>query len=551
MRANFLPHVVEKAVLRLLEDLATPRSLTVAKLYENGEWDQLAMLEIDPMHYNEPTSYWRDATATSLLRKLTELPTSFDRKAVAEGNFVKTELECLRANRRFYALSESSYDDSLPEKVVNILLTARNIVAEILGPCPDLVEGRFGPGSTFGDKGQLCTIPDKMSSEPTFTSDAWPFLFPWSGTLWAKACASSGRAPKKVRGNRFLTVKKDCKKDRGIAVEPSINLFYQLAYGKVIRNRLRRVGIDLSAGQDKHRQLACVASSEGHLATLDLSNASDTICRNLVKFLLPRQWYEVLDALRSKNTFFKGSWRVLEKFSSMGNGFTFELETLIFLSLVAALTGRASIGVQTFAFGDDLIIPSESSKDVAALLSFCGFAVNWEKSCVDGPFRESCGGDFFDGEAVRPYFLKESPNEPQQLIAMANGLKRTANGDFVREHFVYRAWRTILEGLPSEIRSCRGPNDLGDIVIHDDRDRWRTRWRSGVRYIRVYRPAKSRKVSWQNFRSDVVLASAVYGLASGLPTTSRDGKGIPWSGRAGIVPRDPVLGYKTGWVAFS
>lgn len=542
--SNFLPHVVEKAVLRLFEDLASPRSLTVSKLFEYGEWDQLASLEIDPAHYSDATSYWRDAMATSLLRKLTELPTSFDRKAVAEENFIKTEHMCSRANRRFYPLASSSYDEDLPRGVLDVLFRAQKIVSEILGPCPDITDGRFGPGATFGDRGQFCTVPDKMSSVPTFTADAWPFLLPWSGTLWASACASSARAPLSVRGNRFTTVPKDCKKDRGIAVEPSINVFYQLSYGKVIRSRLRRIGIDLSEGQDIHRRLAGEASCEGHLATLDLSNASDTICRNLVKFLLPRNWYEVLDSLRSKRTLFKGKWYLLEKFSSMGNGFTFELETLIFLSLVAAVCGREKIGKEVFAFGDDLILPASSSKDVIALLSFCGFAVNLEKSCVDGPFRESCGGDFFLGEAVRPHFLKESPNEPQQLIALANGLQRAANNDFVRSHFVYRAWRTILEGLPSEVRSLRGPSDLGDIVIHDHRDRWRTRWRNGIRYVRVYRPAKYRKISWQNFRSDVVLAAATYGTSSGSPT------GVPW-GRGGIIPRDAVRGYKVGWVAYS
>jgi len=550
VNASFLPHAVEKAVLRLYEDLATPRSQTAYMLYANGEWDQLATLEVDPRHYDDQLAYWRDAMATDLLRKLEPLPTSFDRKAVAEEGFLKCERECLRANRRFYPLMSSSYDEDMLEGVKNVLFEARNIVSEILGPCPDLVDGKFGPGSTYGDRGQFCTIPDKMSSRPTFTSDAWSFLVPWSGTLWASACASSGKVPEKVRGNRFTTVPKDCKKNRGIAIEPSINLFYQLAYGKVIRNRLRRIGINLSEGQEKHRLLACAASSEGHLATLDLSNASDTICRNLVKLLLPPSWYDVLDGLRSKRTFFKGNWFLLEKFSSMGNGFTFELETLIFLSLVAAVCGRSSIGRTVFAFGDDLILPSDRSEDVISLLSYCGFAVNMSKSCVDGPFRESCGGDFFLGSAVRPYFLKESPNEPQQLIAMANGLKRAANGDFVRDSFVYRAWRSILEGLPSEIRDLRGPSDLGDIVIHDHRDRWRTRWRNGIRYVRAYRPAKYRKISWQNFRPDVTLAAAVYGVSSGLPTKSQDGRGVPW-GRGGIIPRDSVTGYKIGWVAYS
>jgi len=215
-----------------------------------------------------------------------------------------------------------------------------------------------------------------MSNEPAFTPDAWPFLVPWSGTLWASACCDIGKVPKSVPGNRFMTAPKDATKFRGIAVEPSINVFYQLAYGKVIRARLRRWGINLNDGQDIHRHLAGESSRRGHLATLDLKNASDTISRNLVKLLLPHNWFSVLDSLRSKKTFFKGAYHLLEKFSSMGNGFTFELETLIFLGLISAITGVDRIGDDVFAFGDDLILPVSYSEDVIAMLAFCGLETN-------------------------------------------------------------------------------------------------------------------------------------------------------------------------------
>jgi hypothetical protein len=354
--------------------------------------------------------------------------------------------------------------------------------------------------------------------------------------MWAKACASSGKEVSFVPGNRFTTVPKDCEKDRGIAIEPSINVFYQLGYGRVIRRRLKDSGIDLTNGQDIHRRLAREASIRGHLVTLDLSNASDTICRNLVKLLLPRKWFTVLNDLRSKKTEFRGRWHVLEKFSSMGNGFTFELETLIFLGLLLGLSRsdhKLLPGKNVFVYGDDIILPSEYSKDVVPMLSFFGLTVNKRKTFVDGPFRESCGGDYFLGEDVRPYFLKELPNEPQQLISMANGIRALAKDSKVRSRVIARAWLCILDALPSNIRSLRGPSDLGDLCVHDDEERWQFRWRHGIRYIKVYRPARYRKVSWSNFRPDVTLASAVYG--------------VPW-GNGGIIPRNSLASYKIGWV---
>lgn len=544
--SHFLPHNAERAILLLLEDLASPRALTVSILWRYGEWDQLATLKLSPEHYLDPEAYWRDATATEVVRKLEDLPTSFERDLVAEDNFLLCERECLRTNRRLYSLTELTHSDSYSSDLHDYFRRARKIVEGILGPCPDSVEGRFGPGATYGDRGQFCTVPDKMSSEPTFTTDAWPFLVPWTGTLWASACASSGKSPTSVSGNRFTTVPKDSTKFRGIAIEPSINVFYQLAYGKVIRQRLRRRGVNLDLGQDLHRHTARVASSAGHLATLDLSNASDTICNNLVKLLLPPKWYDVLNSLRSKKTIFRGHPVLLEKFSSMGNGFTFELETLLFLSLVAAICGEDLIGSEVLAFGDDLIFPSSRAKDVMSMLHFCGLTVNMKKTFFEGNFRESCGGDFFSGVAVRPHFLKKSPNEPQEMIAFANGLRRCANQHIGREFIIRRAWLTILEGIPSSIRCLRGPQDLGDIVIHDYRDRWSTRHQHGIRYVKCYKPASFRKVRWEHFTPDVILASATYGLASGSQT--RDG--TRWSS-AGVTPRSAVLGYKIGWVAFS
>jgi hypothetical protein len=525
---------VEKAVFQFMEDLASPGSLKAALLLQSGDWDQLAECYVDPRQYIDATSYWRDATAQSLLRKLIDLPTTFDRKAIAEDGFLSCEATCLRTNRRLHPFlcPEMDTDKGVHEFIVRV----QKIVAGILGNCPDIIDGRFGPGATYGDRGRFTTIPDKMSSRPTLTSDAWSYHFPWSGTLWAKACAALGREMKFVQGNRFTTVPKDSTKFRGIAIEPSVNVFFQLGYGRVIRNRLKNARIDLANGQEIHRRVAREASIKGHLATLDLSNASDTVSRNLVKLLLPPKWFKVLNDLRSKKTEFRGNWHVLEKFSSMGNGFTFELETLVFLCLILGLSSdsqKLEPGVNVFVFGDDIIVPTEISKDVISMLEFFGMTVNKRKSFVDGPFRESCGGDYFLGVDVRPLFLKESPNEPQQLISLANGLRGLSQDSTIRSTCTRRAWFSILDALPVRLRSLRGPKDLGDLLVHDNEERWQFRWRSGIRYFKVYRPARFRKVSWSNFRPEVILASAVYG--------------VPFGG-GGIIPRSSVAGYKIGWV---
>jgi hypothetical protein len=535
---------VTDMVLALCNDLATPVSLSVSKLIEYGEWDQLALKRVDPNHYLDADSYWRDATAVSVLRKYEALPTTFDRKAKAIEGFFACEAQCYVANERLSPFLYGAHA-SEEEGVMSFILTARKYIRSILGKPPTHVEGRFGPGATYGDKGKLTTVPDKMSSRPTLTSSAMGFLFPWAETKWASACAESGRAPLFVPGNRFTSVPKDATKFRGIAIEPSLNLFYQLGLGRAIRRRLKRSGIDLTDGQDIHRRVACEASKEGHMSTLDLSNASDTVCRNLVKLLLPSEWYALLDDLRSPTTLVDGKRVRLEKFSSMGNGYTFELETLVFLAISCAAMESCSIpvyiGTNVFVYGDDIIVPTECSDVVISALRFFGMTPNEEKSFTTGPFRESCGGDYFNGEDVRPYFLKDEPHEPQHYIAMANGLRRLGNPDvFGSSRFILirRAWFRILDAIPSSIRRLRGPQALGDLCIHDDEERWSqtVRWRSCIRYVRVYRPARFMRVGWEHFRPSVVLATALYGTGDGI---------------LGITPRDAVLGYKQGWVPFS
>nr|QDH88717.1 MAG: RNA-dependent RNA polymerase [Leviviridae sp.] len=533
---------LKRITLALCEGVNSPRALTVAILLRYEEWGQIASLRTDPRHYADARAY-RDAVIPSdFLRKLEDLPTGVDRRRKAISTFYESEHKCLRTNIRLSKLRDGYYADA-DLRLFEVISDIRKVIAAVLGKPPEHVKGRFGPGATFDDKGKLSTVPDKMSSQPTLYRDSLGWLFQWGETAWARALAENPLLyPKTVRGNRFTTVPKDAEKYRGICVESSISGFYQLGMGRHIRRRLRLFGVDLEHGQEIHRQVACEASSKGHLATLDLSNASDTVSLELVRLLLPQKWAELLESLRAPYTLIEGEWVRLEKFSSMGNGFTFELETLLFfaISLVASrLPLSAAHEKQILVYGDDIIVPTRSASDVIAALAFFGFQTNERKTFVDGPFRESCGGDFYAGTDVRPFYVKESPREPQDYIKLANGIRRLGRSDEWPGSLDPRyriPWLRALDCIPTGIRSCRGPESLGDIVIHDVEEAWAFRWRHSIRYFRCYRPASFGRVGWEHFRPSAVLASAVYGTGDG---------------RLGVTPRDSVLGYKLGWVPFS
>lgn len=547
---KLLSREVKKAALAICDGLAGPRSTEFKDLIANDLWDQLVTCTVDPNTYTDPEVYFRDVASLSFLKKYESLPTTIDKKAQALKNFWSAEAKCYRSNQRLLPYIHNTYACA-DVPIRSFLDRVRLKMTELIGERPPSnPEGRFGPGATYGDRGGLTTIPDKMQSYPEITHDAWPFLVPWSSTLWASASANRGDTVVFRRGNRFTTVPKDAKTDRGISIEPSLNIFYQLAYGRAIKGRLLKstLGrVDLENAQDLHRRVAREASLTGAFATIDLSQASDTICSALVRLCLPEKWHEVLFSLRSKTTVVteNGVDRtvVLEKFSSMGNGYTFELETVIFMAICCVVLENggttARPGINVYVFGDDIIVPTQFASEVIAALRYCGMETNESKTFISGPFRESCGGDYFQGVDVRPYFQKKDVCEPQHYIGMANGIRRMAvtNGrSHLRWHRLMRAWFSCLDSVPACIKRCRGPSGLGDLCIHDESATWETKWRSGIRYVRVYRPAKFRKVKWQVFDPDVQLAGAVYG--------------VPWSNGA-VMPRDPVVGHKLGWVPFS
>lgn len=543
MVRNDLSNDTKTIAHALFAGLATPVSLGVSLLLKYGEWDQIARKRVDPRDYTSHEAFWADYTAVSFLRKCQDLPTSFDRKANAIGNFWRGEADCFKTNLRLSRYLNTGLFSDSDDVVERFIVSARKKIAKILGAAPKQLEGRFGKGSTYGDRGFYATVPDKMSSRPTLTDNACSIIPMWSTTAWARACSALSRDIEVVKGNRFTTVTKDCEKDRGIAVEPSVNLFYQLAVGRLLKDKLKIWGLDLRFGQDIHRRVAREASITGHLCTIDLSNASDTVSLALVRLLLPASWFQILYELRSSHTLIDGKEVLLEKFSSMGNGYTFELETLLFsvLCSVAMETNgtKAVPGLNMHVFGDDIIVPSACARDVIAVLQYFGMKINKEKSFVEGPFRESCGGDFFLGVPVRPFFLEKTPSEPQEFIALANGIRRLASSvsfAYYRGDSIRKSWFSVLDAIPSHIRRSRGPEALGDLVIHDSPENWTTRVRGCRRYFKCYRPARFKRVGWNHFFPEVVLASALYGTGDG---------------RLGVMPRDPVTGYKVGWVCYS
>jgi hypothetical protein len=217
--------------------------------------------------------------------------------------------------------------------------------------------------------------------------------------------------------NRVQFVPKTSLTDRAIACEPTYNLLLQGVVGSFMRARLKLFGINLS-DQRPNQRLAREGSLNDSFATVDLQSASDTIATNVVAALLPPQWFKFLDSIRSKHYSIGHDidTEPYHKFSSMGNDFTFPLQSLIYWSACKAVGSKSPV-----VYGDDIVLESSLYHKVGELLNHLGFKVNHDKSYYTGPFRESCGKDYFNGCDIRPFFWRTLESKAD-LCHIINGL---------------------------------------------------------------------------------------------------------------------------------
>lgn len=288
-----------------------------------------------------------------------------------------------------------------------------------------LDRGKQGPGAVVGPKTTLF-FTKMFDSELTTTSEfLYEYYFHNVGSRWSKAeeIRSRDYAVKVVTGSKMSSVRKNADKDRTTCKEPVLNMFYQLGAKDVIESILRsRYHLDVSRNgqrctqQDINRALACAASIDGQKCTIDMSNASDSTLVALCERLLPKDVWRVLDLIRCHRTIVPGHGSFdLAMVSTMGNGFTFALMTLLFTSLIQCLyelNDRPYVnGCHGGVYGDDIIVDVDMADQLIETLTSIGYTVNIEKSYLTGPFRESCGGDFYKGHDVRGVYIRSLNNE--------------------------------------------------------------------------------------------------------------------------------------------
>jgi hypothetical protein len=353
------------------------------------------------------------------------------RASRAIDKWLATELRNRKTNWRLVEFDPIDSDVDLGWTKMSALVdTIRALIRRVIGdsPPPECFYGTYSGGASTSQRRNPGVVFRKFASQADVTQEAYDTCMQVvsSCDTWRLLQDERGLLePRIVEGNVMFTVLKSSTIDRVAAKEPDLNCLAQKGVGDFIRHQLRlRAGIDLN-DQSVNRKLARDGSCNGKLATLDLSSASDSVTTQLVYLLLPPKWAVDLDCIRSQRTVLPdGSVHCNEMFSSMGNGFTFELESLLFWSIVKAACYHSKVRGRVSVYGDDIICPAMIAPRIARLFNWFGFTVNPEKSFWSGRFRESCGGHYYRGMDVTPFYVKEPIATCERLVHFLNRLRK-------------------------------------------------------------------------------------------------------------------------------
>lgn len=384
------------------------RSRSVSQLAECSSLFDVALHDVEDFRtLRQVEAFYRKNSLFANTKKCRE---------AAYKSFFENELQCSLTNRRLRDVVTNL--GLLDQPLGFYIREMRSYISRILGPftsfqqaLPSLV--RVTSGATSLRTRRRSLPQQKMTLRPYVTKGAEGHL-----RHIYEVFGFHDVEPRRTTSNRIELVPKNWRTSRTIACEPEGNLPLQLAFDEYAKRRLRRFGIDLS-NQSSSIERARIASVTGSDATIDMKAASDTVAYNTPLLLFPDEWCSYL--LDVRTPFYHGEFGqgTYAKFSSMGNGTTFCIETLIFAAACYAVNGNYNFLV----YGDDVILPRESYRDFTRLIGFLGFTVNSEKTFVDGPFRESCGGDFYDGENVTPVYVRKLTKSKSSLCHLVNTIR--------------------------------------------------------------------------------------------------------------------------------
>jgi len=378
--------------------------------------------------------------------KKVELDCTEQRVQAAYDNFVDIE-------RSFDSLKATDEDIAEFRRVSSVLWD--NLIYHLYDNEPTLTHG---PGATA----------ERISGNQKFRWRYWfkrlDNYFPLFDHAYSSSAIDSEEVklvtlvnPEDEFPVRVTPVPKTLKGPRIIAIEPSCMQYAQQGIRSILYKGIEAYW--LTSGhvnfrdQTINQRLAISGSTEGQLATIDLSDASDRVPLELVSIMFranPHLW-ESIEACRSTRAILPDGRYIgpLRKFASMGSALCFPIESMYFYTLcVAALLRLHKLPVtqrgcylasrQIYVYGDDIVVPTYAAGTVLEYLQKYNCKVNTSKTFYTGMFRESCGVDAYRGVPVIPVYLRKTRPRNRRHAAELVSWSQTAN-QFFRKGYVRTA----------------------------------------------------------------------------------------------------------------
>lgn len=419
------------------------------KRYVNGVKPYILSKQIPMFRTVEPETYW--LSKHLYFKKRYQLENLFKRHRFHNDLYTQKELSRKTIKKFLDVQSKISAPMELSYRTSLVVQTARRIITKILGPYvaeEHVPLCRFGKRASVGNPNRKSYLDEKLGVlSGSCDHIEWFKTHLLSDTLLRDAIVQCTTVPNYVECEKLkLTlVPKSFKSLRCIMPNTTIGSFYTYGLGKYIQSRLTANGVHIPTLQDRHRHLVRAFSRTRSHVTADLSSASDTFTGNLIHRLVPRDWYKALNFGRIKTVDIEGKDYHLASFMTMGIGFTFPLQTLLFYGLLKAIQQLTSLKGLISVYGDDLIYPREMHRYVKGVFEDLRFSLNMDKTFVHQNFRESCGNDAYCGIDVRPF----QPEGSHQLLRAKQYemlLYKTINGLALRwEEFEIRGTLRFLK----------------------------------------------------------------------------------------------------------
>jgi hypothetical protein len=395
-----------------------------------------------------------------------KLPTTDSRNRKAIDKYMECEQD-VRSHDVSFGLNLKDEFQSMSTRLWSGVLTRVDhlVYSEALQP-------KHGPGTTA----------DGLLGNSKWTNTEWPLRLDLELPAWRYQFSNLSEfstegdrivylEPGEERPVEVILVPKTLKTPRVIAREPTVMQYMQQAIMAALVEQFELPRIDgmtnfayhfIEFSSQSHNQdMARKGSSDGSLATLDLSEASDRVSNQHVRTLLSNHpWLaRAVEACRSRKADVPGYGVVrLAKFASMGSALTFPLEAMVFCTVVflgiqkklnrhlthkdiKSFVGRVRV------YGDDIIVPTEYAESVVDTLESFGFKVNRNKSFWNGKFRESCGKEYYAGTDVSIVKLREML--PAQRRDTGETISLVAFRNLCYQHGYWRLVKDLDERLES------------------------------------------------------------------------------------------------------